>query len=116
MIRNRVVTGEAKTAIAEFSYSGVINKYALATLQRMFGQPYATVAAHLDKLNTFPLLKMNHSENVISFSSAISGLVAVFKSLSFNYDLKSVNLLNLAVSKIPPNLKEAWSMHTVRHN
>ena len=59
---------------------------------------------------------MHNSENVISFSCAISGLVVVFKSLSFNDDLKSVNLLNQAVSQLPPNLKEAWSMHTVRHN
>ena len=56
---------------------------------------------------------MHNSENVISFSSTISGLVALFKSLSFNDDLKSVNLLNQAVSKLPPNLKEAWSMQTV---
>ena len=106
----KLVTGKEKTAIAEFSYSGVMYKDALATLQRKFGQPHAIVGAHLDKLNTFPPLKMHNSENVISFSSAISGLVAVFKSLSFNDDLKSVNLLNQAVSK------EAWSMHTVRHN
>ena len=97
-----LVTGKAKTAIAEFSYSGVMYKDALATLQRKFGQPHAIVGAHLDKLNTFPPLKMQNSEIVVSFSSAISGLVAVFKSLSFNDDLKSVNLLNQAVSKLPP--------------
>ena len=91
-------------------------KDALATWQRKFGQPHAIVGAHLAKLNIFPLLKMHNSENVISFSSAIPGLVAVFKSLSFNDDLKSVNLLNQAVSKLQPNLKEAWPMHTVRHN
>ena len=79
-------------------------KDTLATLQRKFGQPHAIVGAHLDKLNTFPPLKMHNSENVISFSSAISGLVAVFKSLSFSDDLKSVNLLNQAVSKLPPDL------------
>ena len=28
----------------------------------------------------------------------------------------SVNLLNQAVCKLPPNLKETCSMHTVRHN
>ena len=111
-----LVTGKAKTAIAEFSFSGVMYKDALVTLQRKFGQPHAIVGAHLDKLSTFPPLKMHNSENVISFSSAISGLVAVFKSLSFNDDLKSVNLLNQAVNKLPPNLKEAWSLHTVRHN
>ena len=57
---------------------------------------------------------MHNSENVIGFSSAISGLVAVFKYLSFKDELKSVNLLNQAVSKLPPNLKEAWSMQAVR--
>ena len=107
-----LVTGKAKTAIAEFSYSGVMYKDALATLQRKFGQPHTIVGEHLDKLKTSPPLKMHNSENVISFSSAISGLLAVFKSLSFNDDLKSVNLLNQAVSKLRPNLKEAWSMHT----
>ena len=65
---------------------------------------------------------MHNSENIISFSFAISGLIAVSKSLSFNDDLKSVNLLNQAVSKFSnlkkavTNLKEAWSMQTVRHN
>ena len=72
-------------------------KDALATLHRKFGQPRANVGAHRHKLNTFPPLKMNNSEKIISFSSAIAGLVAVFKSFSFNDDLKSVNLLNHAV-------------------
>ena len=74
----------------------------------------AVGGAHLDKLSNFPPLKMHNSETVISFSSPISGLAAVFKSLSFNDDLKSVNLLNQAVSKLSPNLMEAWSMQTVR--
>ena len=65
-------------------------KDALATLQRKFGQPHAIVGAHLDKLNNFPPLKMHNSENVISFSSAISDRNAVFKSLSFNDDLKNL--------------------------
>ena len=106
--------GKAKSAIAEYSYSGVQYKDALATLQRKFGQPHAVIGAHLDISSNFLPLKMHNSEKVIGFSSTISGLVAVFKSLSFNDDLKSVNLLNQAVSKLPSNLKEAWSMQTVR--
>ena len=109
-----LVVDKAKSAIAEYSYSGVLYKDALATLQRKFGQPHAVVGAHLDKLSNFPSLKMHNSEKVVGFSSAISGLVAVFKSLSFNDDLKSVNLLSQAVSKLPPKLMEVWSMQTVR--
>ena len=71
------VVGKAKSAIAEYSHSGVLYKDALATLQRNFGQPHALVGAHLDKLSNFPPLKMHNSENVINFSSAISRLVTV---------------------------------------
>ena len=86
-----LVVGKAKTAIAEYSYSGVLYTDAIATLQRKFRQPHAVVGAHLDKLSYFPPLKMHNSENVIGFSSTISGFVAVFKSLRFNDNLKSVN-------------------------
>ena len=72
---------------------------------------HTLVLAHLDKLSILPPIKMNNSE-----SGLVAGLVAVFKSLSFNDDLKIGNLLDQAVSKLPPKHKEAWSMHTVRHN
>ena len=68
-------------------------KDALKTLERKFGQPQAVVSAHLDKL---------------------SSLVGVFKSLSDDSDLKSASLLNTAVQKLPPNLKESWSLFTVK--
>ena len=45
-----LVTGKAKTAIAEFAYCGVMYKDALKTLERNFGQPQAVVSAHLAKL------------------------------------------------------------------
>ena len=38
-----LVTGKAKTAIAEFAYCGVMYKDALKTLERIFGQPQAVV-------------------------------------------------------------------------
>ena len=42
-----LVTGKAKTAIAEFAYCGVMYMDALKTLERKFGQPQAVVSAHL---------------------------------------------------------------------
>ena len=74
------------------------------------------VGAHLDKLCAFPPIKKHNSKEVISFSSAITGLVNVSKSMSFNDDLNNVNLLMQASSKLAPNVEEAWSIHTVRHN
>ena len=109
-----LVTGKAKTAIAEFAYCGAMYKDALRTLERKFGQPQAVVSAHLDKLNSIPPLKMHNSDNIINYSGCISSLVGVFKSLSYDSDLKSAALLNTAVQKLPPNMKESWSLFTVK--
>ena len=102
-----LVTGKAKTAIAEFAYCGAMYKDALRTLELKFGQPQVVVSAHLDKLNSFPPLKMHNSDNIINCSGCISSLVRVFKSLSHDSDLKSAALLNTAVQKLPPNMKES---------
>ena len=109
-----LVTGKAKAAIAEFAYCGAMYKDALRTLERKFGQPQAVLSAHLDRLNRFPPLKMHNSDNIINYSGCISSLVGVFKSLSYDSDLKSAALLNIAVQKLPPNLKESWSLFTVK--
>ena len=109
-----LVTGKAKTAISEFAYCGAMYKDALKALERKFGQPQIVVTAYLDKLSNFPPLKMHNSENIISYSATICSLVGVFRSLNYLQDLSSASLLGQAVQKLPPNMKEAWSMHTVK--
>ena len=109
-----IVTGKAEIEIAEFPYCGFIYKDALRTLERKFGQPQAVVSAHMDKLSIFLPPKMTKSDNSISYSAAISSLVGVFKSLSYDADLKSASLLNQAVQKLPPNMKESLSLFTIK--
>ena len=111
-----LVSGKAKTAIAEFAYCGIMYKEALKTLERKFGQPQTVVSAYLDKLTNYPPLKMHNSDSIISYSATVSSLVGVFRSLNFLQDLSSASLLGQAVQKLPPNLKEAWSMITVKRN
>ena len=109
-----LVTDKGKIAITEFAYCGLLYKDVLRTLERKFGQPQAVVSAHLDKLSNFPPLKMHNSDNIINFSEAICSLVGVFKSLSNDADLKSASTLNQAVQNLPPNMKESWSLFTVK--
>ena len=104
-----LVTGKAKTAIAEFAYCGTMYQEALKTLERKFGLPHAVVSAHLDKLSGFPPLKMHNSENMIAYSATISALVGVFCSLKYEHDLSTAAPLGQTVQKLPPNMKEAWS-------
>ena len=111
-----LVTGKAKTAIAEFAYCGTMYKYALKTLEREFGQPQVVVSAYFDKLANVPPVKMRHSESIISYAATTCSLVGVSRSLNYVQDLSSASLLGQAVQKLPPNMKEGWSMHTVKHD
>ena len=87
---------------------------ALRAFERKFGQPQAVVTAYLEKLSSYPILKMHNSENIINYSITNSSLVGVIKSLRYDADLSSASLLNQAVSKLPQKLKEAWSLFTVK--
>ena len=60
--------------------------------------------------SAFSPLKLNNSDNS-NYSASISSLVGVFMSLSYDADLKSASLLNTAVQKLPPNMKESWSLY-----
>ena len=109
-----LVSGKAKSVITEFAYCGAMYHQALRALEAKFGQPQAVVGAHLDKLKNHPPFKMHNSDSIIQFSLVVSNLVAVFRSLNYEADLKCASVLSDALSKLPPNLKESWSMHTVK--
>ena len=81
-----LVTGKAKTAIAEFAHCGTMYKDALETLEGYFGQPQAVVSAPLDKSNSFPTLNMHNSDIINNYSGCISSLIGVVKSLSHDWD------------------------------
>ena len=74
------------------------------------------MTALLDKLSSFPQLRMHNSEIIISFTLTISSLAAVFRSLDYEEDFKSTSLFNQALSKIPPNMRESWSLFVVKRN
>ena len=109
-----LVSGKAKIAIEGFAYSGALYRDALKALERKFGQPQAVVTAHLEKLSNYPAVNIHNSESIINYDCAISSLIAVFQSLKYDADLFSSALLNQAVQKLSPNLKESWALHTVK--
>ena len=103
-----LVVFKAKDAIAEIAYCEKVYRDALKTLDQKFRQPQAVVTAHIDQLANYLSNKI-HSSNqiIICFPTKVSSLVGVFRSLSYDADFRSSSLLNHAVKKMPPNLKES---------
>ena len=50
----------------------------------------------------------------MNYSGCFSNPVGVFKSLSYDSDLKSAALLNTTIHKLPPNIQESWSLFTFK--
>ena len=88
----------------------------MKTLEKKSGKPQATVTAHLDKLGNYSSIKMNKSDQITKFSVTVSRIVGVFRSLSYDLEFHSSTLLSKAVQNRPLNLKELWSLHTVKND
>ena len=92
---------------------GSIEIVSLKTLERKFGQPQVSVGAYFDKLASYTPVKIHSSEQIFDFATFIASIISVFRSLNYENDLRGAAMLNQAVYKLPPNLREHWSIHTV---
>ena len=103
-----LLTGKAKSAISETGYSGEFYALACELLGRKFGRPYLIVDAQLNMLRKQQPIRMHNLTAIISYSITISNVVNVLKQYNYEGDLQSSSTLQVAIEKLPPNLKEKW--------
>ena len=103
-----LLTGKAKSAISGMGYSGEFYAQAWELLGRKFGRPYLIVDAQLNMLRKQQPIRMHDSTAIINYSITISNLVNVLKQYNYEGDLQSSSTLQVAIEKLPTNLKEKW--------
>ena len=74
------------------------------------------MSVHLEKFNSIPLVKIHNSESILIFACVISSLVGVFRSLSYEDDLKETAVFIQALDKIPAIIIKYWSSFTIKRN
>ena len=104
-----LLTGKAKSAISGMGYSGEFYAQASELLGRKFGRPYLIVDAQLNILRKQQPIRMHNSTAIINYSITISNLVNVLKQYNYEGDLRSSSTLQVAIEKLPPNLKKSGS-------
>ena len=82
-------------------------------LERKLGHPQTVAAASLENFQFSPSQNA-HIRKHYQFCFCLSSLVAVLEPLGYEYDLKSTSVLNQVISKLPPNIKESWSLHSAK--
>ena len=103
-----LLTGKARAAIASMGFSGDLYGEACALLEGRFGQPYLIVEAQLNTLRNQQVIRMHDSKSLVCYSTTISNVVSVLKHYKYEGDLRSGATLQIAIEKLPPNLKEKW--------
>ena len=101
-----LLTGKAKSAISGMGYSVEFYAQAWEPLGRNFGRPYLIVDAQLNILRKQQPIRIHDSMAIINYSKTISNLVNVLKQYNYEGDLRSSSTLQVAIEKLPPNLKE----------
>ena len=104
-----LLTDKARSAISGMSYSGEFYAQAWELLGRKFGRPYLIFDVQLNILRKQQPIGMHDSTAIINYSITISNLVNVLKQYNYEGDLRSSSTLQVAIEKLPPNMKEKWS-------
>ena len=94
-------------AIKASATTGLMHEDASKVLERKFSKMQTVVKSHLDKIIYARVqnVKMGNPEVLINLACVNGSVVAGFKSLAYEADLKSSSLWNHAVSKLPPSFK-----------
>ena len=87
-------------------YSGDFYAQAWELMRRTFGRPHLIVDAQLNILRKQQPIRMHDSTAIIHSLITISKLVNVLKQYSYEGDLPSNSKLQVAIEKLPQNLKE----------
>ena len=103
-----LLTGKSKSAVSGMGYSGEFYAQAWELLGWKFGRPYLIVDAQLNILRKQRPIRMHDTTAIISYSITISNLINVLKQYNYKGDLRSSSTLQVAIEKLPPNLKEKW--------
>ena len=103
-----LLAGKAGAAIASMGYSGDLYGEAWALLEGRFRRPYLIVEAQLNTLRNQQAIRMHDWKILVSYSTAISNVDSVLKHYKYEGDLRSSATLQIAIQKLPPNLKEKW--------
>ena len=111
-----LLTGKARGAIISMGYSGDLYGEAWALLERRFGRPYLIVEAQLNTLRVHQAIRMHDSKVLVIYSTTISNIVSVPKHYKYEGDLRSSATLQIAIEKLPPNLKEKWWFYVDKTN
>ena len=105
------VKGKAKDTIHGMGYEGHMYKLAWSALQRKFGQPHTIVGSQLAKVQKTPVIRIHDHQGIVDYATTIAQFVNILSSLRYTADLQSASNLQLAVSKLPPDLKTKWFSH-----
>lgn len=72
------------------------------------------VSAQLDRPRQVERIRPHHSEAIVSYPVLIASFVGVLKDLRYVSDLNSSSSLQVAVGKLPQNMREHWFLFMER--
>ncbi|XP_044766733.1 uncharacterized protein LOC123322778 [Coccinella septempunctata] len=103
----KCLKGPAKAAVAGIMLTSDVAKI-IATLETRFGRPDVIIEMLLSKIRVIQPIKDTNLEKLIHFSTEVTNIVTIMKSLHSIGHLQNPQLQRDLVSKLPDELKIKW--------
>jgi hypothetical protein len=107
-IVKQCLTQDIRDGLGDSLSSPALYDKALRELEETYGHPQQVSRSYIQSLTNLPKLNMNDYKSLMKASQNINGSVALLKSGGYEKELYSVTLMELAHSKMPPDIQSRW--------
>ena len=106
-------SGSARTLIGGMVCDGSSYEEALNALKDRYGQEIDVVHSTLKNVFSCPPLKPFDAGSLERYHGAVHGACSTLRTMGFDGDLRSCEILRRVVSKLPMNLRKSWAEHSL---
>ncbi|XP_045535755.1 uncharacterized protein LOC106718630 [Papilio machaon] len=105
----RSLRGAAKEAVADLLIGNTVPSQVMDTLELRFGRSDFIVHTITTQLKKLPPLPLFYQSNLVEFSTKIINSVATLRALKKEEYLRSPELINAVIFKLPSTLLSKWT-------
>ena len=107
------ISGSARTLIGGMVCDGSSYEEALNALKERYGQEIDVVHSTLKNVFSCPPPKPFDAGSLERYHGAVHGACSTLRTMGFDGDLRSCEILRRVVSKLPMNLRKSWAEHSL---
>ena len=115
-VLKQCLSDDIKDGLGDSLSSPALYSQALQELEETYGHPKIVSRSYIQSLLNVPKINCNDYKSLLKVSQNINGSVSSLKSGGYQHELQSSTLLEIVLTKMPPDIQSRWGRQIIKHH